>query len=275
MSAAAAPVRRVLPRVHSPQRGNERDIDIFLPASYPRSRRRYPVVYMQDGQNLVDRHRAFAGTWELDRAIATLASRGIEAIFVGVPNMGDARIREYTPFVDPRAGGGDGDAYLAYLERTVKPLVDRRFRTRPEREATGVFGSSLGGLISLYAFFRAPDTFGFTGAMSPSLWFASRGMISYVDNDGAPSGRIYLDTGTEEGPNTLRDTRQLAALLGRKGYEDDRLRFIEDVGGHHAEAYWARRLVPALEFLLRPLSERRRDGRRRPGRPGRPGRPAR
>jgi predicted alpha/beta superfamily hydrolase len=240
--------------VWSPQRDTHRDIDVFLPASYRNSRRRYPVVYLQDGQNLVDAHRAFAGTWDLQHAIITLAARGIEAIFVGVPNMGADRMREYSPFYDARHGGGDGDAYLAYLERTVKPLVDRRFRTRPGREATGVFGSSMGGLISLYAFFRAPDTFGYVGAMSPSLWFASRAILSYIENDGSPPGRIYLDAGTEEGPATLRDARHLARILERKGYEENTaLRFVEAVRGQHTEAHWARRLVPALEFLLRPV----------------------
>ncbi len=209
MTADRLPLRRVLPAVRSPQRGHERDIDVFLPPSYARSRRRYPVVYMQDGQNLADPERAFAGTWDLPRAMAELASRGREAIVVGIPNLGEERIREYTPFVDAKAGGGDGDAYLAFMERTLKPLVDRRFRTRPERETTGVFGSSLGGLISLYAFFRAPETFGFAGAMSPSLWFAGRAMLSYVERDGAPPGRLYVDAGTEEGGATVRDAREL------------------------------------------------------------------
>ena len=257
--------RRVLTAVRSPQRESLRDLDVFLPPSYGRTRRRYPVVYMQDGQNLADPARAFAGTWELERAIETLAGRGIEAIVVGIPNLGEARIREYTPFVDPKAGGGDGDAYLAYMERTIKPLVDRRFRTRPERAATGVFGSSLGGLISLYAFFRAPETFGFTGAMSPSLWFAGRAMLSYVERDGAPPGRIYLDTGTEEGTGTLRDARELVRILEGKGYPPEQLRFVEDHGGRHAESDWARRLVPALEFLLRPVCERRVTTRSRTG----------
>jgi hypothetical protein len=112
----------------------------------------------------------------------------------------------------------------------------------------------MGGLISLYAFFRAPDTFGYVGAMSPSLWFASRAILSYIENDGSPPGRIYLDAGTEEGPATLRDARHLARILERKGYEENTaLRFVEAVRGQHTEAHWARRLVPALEFLLRPV----------------------
>jgi predicted alpha/beta superfamily hydrolase len=252
------PIRRVLSNVWSPQRDTQRDLDIYLPASYRRVKRRYPVVYMQDGQNLADHHRAFAGTWSLEPAIAALAVRGVEAIFVGIPNMGAERIREYSPFFDVKHGGGDGDAYLAYLERTVKPLVDRRFRTRPEREATGIFGSSMGALISLYAYFRAPDTFGFVGAMSPSLWFANRAIISYIESDGAPPGRIYMDTGTEEGAGTVRDARQLADLLLRKGYTQRDLRFVEVAGGQHKEAHWGQRLVPALEFLLDPLKEVRK-----------------
>lgn len=257
------PSRRVLSQVWSPQRDTTRDIDVFLPPTYRTTRRRYPVVYMQDGQNLADPERAFGGnTWDLERAIATLAGRGLEAIFVGIPNLGEARIREYSPFHDVRHGGGDGDAYLAFLERTVKPLVDRRFRTRPDRDSTGVFGSSMGALIALYAFFRAPETFGFVGAMSPSVWFAGRAILPYVENDGTPPGRIYLDVGSEEGAGTLRDVRQLARILQRKGYADGAvLRYAEEAGGRHTESHWARRLVPALDFLLRPIAERRQRGR--------------
>ena len=249
---------RVLSRVRSLQRGTDRDIDVYLPPSYSSTRRRYPVVYMQDAQNLADPARAFAGTWELHRAIERLSSSGIEAIIIGVPHLGERRLHEYSPFHDPRHGGGDGDAYLAFLERTVKPLVDSRFRTRPERDATAILGSSMGALISLYAFFRAPETFGLIGAMSPALWFAGRALLDYIETDGAPPGRIYLDVGTDEGAGTLRDARQLAAMLRRKGYRDgETLCFAEDPDGRHEEAHWGRRLVPALEFLLSPFAFRR------------------
>jgi predicted alpha/beta superfamily hydrolase len=247
--------RRVLPHVWSPQLRNERDIDVYLPPSYPRTRRRYPVIYMQDGQNLADPHRAFAGTWNLEPTVAELSTRGIEAILVGVPNMGKDRLKEYSPFRDARLGGGSGNAYLAFLTETVKPRVDRRFRTRAERSATGMFGSSMGALISLYAFFRASETFGLVGAMSPSVWFAGRALLTTVASDGAPPGRVYLDVGTEEGAGTLRDVRLLAQLLRRKGYRDgESLLFVEAPGGRHEEAHWGGRLIGALEFLLRPLA---------------------
>ena len=258
--ASSLCTRRVLARVWSPQLENERDIDIFLPPSYARSRRRYPVIYMQDGQNLADPERAFAGTWELPRTLCHLASRSLETIVVGIPNSGAERLREYSPFADPRHGGGGGDAYLAFVERTLKPLVDRRLRTRPEREATGIFGSSMGGLISLYAFFRAPETFGFVGAMSPSLWFGNRAVLDYIERDGRPDGRLYLDVGTEEGAGTLRDAHQLVDILERKGYaRGESLAFSAVDGGRHEEAHWAERLAPALEFLLEgvPTAKRR------------------
>ena len=251
--------RRVLPGIWSPQLDNARDIDVYLPPSYARTRRRYPVVYVQDGQNLSDPERAFAGTWSVPDVIRALASRGVEAVLVGVPNMGERRLYEYSPFYDQTHGGGGGDAYVAFVERTLKPLIDKRFRTRPEREATGILGSSMGGLVSLYAFFRAPETFGFAGAMSPALWFAERAILRYVERDGAPTGRIYLDVGTEEGAGTLRDAQQLARILERKGYRPgESLVFTEEPGGRHEEAHWGRRLGPALEFLLAPARPARR-----------------
>ena len=258
-SASASGTRRVLARVWSPQLQNERDIDIFLPPSYARTRRRYPVVYMQDGQNLADPERAFAGTWGLARALDELAARGVETIVVGVPNSGGGRLREYSPFPDHRHGGGGGDAYLAFIERTLKPLIDRRVRTRPERAATGIFGSSMGGLISLYSFFRAPETFGFAGAMSPSLWFGSRAILDYIEKDGRPDGRLYVDVGTEEGTGTVHDVNRLGAVLERKGYVPGESMVVTAVeGGRHEEAHWAERLVPALQFLLESVPPSRR-----------------
>jgi predicted alpha/beta superfamily hydrolase len=249
----------MLARVWSPQLENTRDIDIFLPPSYARTRRRYPVIYMQDGQNLADPERAFAGTWELTRALDSLAARGLETIVVGVPNSGAERLKEYSPFPDLRHGGGAGDAYLAFVERTLKPLVDRRVRTRSEREATGIFGSSMGGLISLYSFFRAPETFGFVGAMSPSLWFGGGAIIDYIRRDGTPPGRNYVDARTEERAATQQNAAELAQVLESKGYvAGESMQFTTVEGGRHEEAHWAERLVPALEFLLSGVPAPRR-----------------
>ena len=102
-------------RLHSPQLGNERDILVYVPPSYAASDANYPVLYMHDGQNLFDPRTSFAGEWGVDGAI--VAREGLAAIVVGIPNIGDHRLREYSPFPDARLGGGDGDDYLDFLTR--------------------------------------------------------------------------------------------------------------------------------------------------------------
>src|SRR5690606_34357272 len=174
---AVGNVRR-LAAVRSPELGNERDVFVYLPPSYATSGRHYPVLYMQDGQNLFDDDLSFAGAWHVDETMEALAAEGIEAIVVGVSNIAEARLDEYSPFVDPRQGGGRGDEYLAFLTATLKPLIDAQFRTRREAEWTAIAGSSMGGLISLYALLHRPDVFGAAAAMSPSLWFASEAMLA-------------------------------------------------------------------------------------------------
>jgi predicted alpha/beta superfamily hydrolase len=242
-----------IPAVHSPQLGNERDILVYTPGSYARGIARYPVIYMHDGQNLFDAATSFAGDWGLRAALARASRRGIETIVVAIPNMGPARIDEYTPFADPKAGGGQGDRYLEYLIDTVKPLVDGRFRTLPDREHTGIAGSSLGGLISLYALFRYPEVFGFAAALSPSLWFARGAILEFIAQAPTvgPRARIYLDVGLREGANHVALARRLRDMLLAKGYGPERdLLFVEDRDGRHHESAWGRRFRKALPFLL-------------------------
>lgn len=241
----------VIPQVHSPELGNSRDILVYLPSSYEKTDRPYPVLYMQDGQNLFDPSTSFAGEWGVDTAIAKAPRRGRKVIVVGIPNAGMDRIREYSPFVDARNGGGLGDVYLDFVLSTVKPLIDARYRTLPEAASTGIGGSSLGGLISLYAFFRRPQRFGFAGVMSPALWFAGRAIFRHVEDAPYVDGRVYLDVGTREGERTLDDARAMRDLLLAKGYRRGKtLMWVEDRAGMHNEASWGRRLRTALPFLV-------------------------
>jgi predicted alpha/beta superfamily hydrolase len=265
-------IKRILKNVWSPQLRNRRDVDVYLPSSYA-SGVRYPVVYLKDGQNLSDPSTAFAGTWGLDATIDRLAWRGLDAIYVGVHNAGRDRLAEYSPFPDPRHGGGEADRYLAFVVETLKPRIDRMFNTRRDRESTAILGSSMGGLVSLYAYFRYPSVFGRAGVMSPSLWFGQGAIVDFIRAARVPRGRVYLDVGTGEGAGTVRDVRRLGRLLVRKGFRRRRrpvaqafrpasasgdrrsstsssLRYIEDAGARHTEAAWAWRLEGALEFLL-------------------------
>ncbi len=257
---------QVWPGLESPQLGNSRDLLVYLPPSYwQRQARRYPVLYMHDGQNLFDELTSFAGEWRVDETMEALAREGIEAIVVGVPNSGTTRIDEYTPYRDGRHGGGKGDAYLRFLLETVKPLVDRSFRTDTSRAATGLMGSSLGGLISLYGFFFLPEQFGFVGAMSPALWFARGRLLREIGRRPPILGRIYLDTGTAEGAEPAKMEAWHRTLLSRsstlagelyellvaKGYRPGHdISYVEEQDAAHNESFWAARLPGAMRFLL-------------------------
>ena len=242
---------RVLPAVASPELGNSRDIQVYLPPSYRESGRHYPVIYMHDGQNLFDPTTSFAGEWRVDDTLERLGPEGVEAIVVAVPNMGEQRIAEYSPFHDARKGGGRGDAYVDFLVRTLKPEIDRRFRTRHEPSHTGIMGSSMGGLISLYAFLREPAVFGFAGVMSPSLWFARGAIFEFVAQRHGWTGRVYLDVGTGEGRPTVKSARVMARLLRRTASRPRlSVMYVEGRGAVHHESAWADRFERAVRFLL-------------------------
>lgn len=251
---------RVSHAMHSPQLNNTRDVLIYLPTSYWTSSKRYPVIYMHDGQNLFDAHTSYAGEWGVDETMEALARDDIEAIVVGLPNLGSARISEYNPYPSPRFRNANGDSYIHFISDTLKPIVDRDYRTKPEAESTGVFGSSMGGLISLYAWLAYPRVFGLCGAMSPSLWIARSAIFDHVKHAPFNEGRLYLDIGTRELPrqfnryaNTVTDSvSMLRDQLKERGYNASRLKFVKDRGGEHNEASWARRLPAALRFLLQP-----------------------
>ena len=223
--------------------------------------RRFPVLYFHDGQNVFDERTSFVGEWHVDETLEQLAGEGFEAIAVAVPNDGDARMDEYNPWRErnpwnPARGemGGKGDAYLEWLVGTVKPLIDRSFPTRSEREATGVVGSSMGGLISLYALVAYPAVFGLAGVMSPSLRWNDYGMIRLVEEAPLPPSRIHLDMGGREWRGMLRDARRLREALVMRGWREGHdLHYVEERHAAHRESAWARRLPDALRFLLGPL----------------------
>ena len=252
-------------KVLSPQLRTRRDLLVYLPPSYEGSKRRYPVLYMHDGQNLFDRATSYAGEWQVDETMESLSGEGIEAIVVGVPNMGAQRMVEYNPYDDPHEGPGRGEAYGEFLVETVKPLIDADFRTLAGREHTAVLGSSMGGLISLYAFFRWPETFGLVGAFSPAFG-AARAIFAFIEAAPLVPGRIYMDVGSREGAGLEENAhlvgafsriyraqvRRMHELLQQKGYRPDvDLLYVEERGAFHHESAWSRRLPAALRFLLR------------------------
>jgi predicted alpha/beta superfamily hydrolase len=239
---------------------NQRLITVYLPAGYDeRDDRRYPVLYMQDGQNLFDPHRAYVpgNHWYLKEAAdAAIGERtAAPMIIVGIDHAGPGRMDEYTPVLDKRhKGGGRAADYARFLIEELKPAVDARYRTLPDAENTGVGGSSLGGLVSLYLTLKHPEVFRRAAVMSPSVWWSERAILGDMDAyDGKPP-RMWLDIGGREGVEALQDARTLRDRIAAKGWGEETFRFFEDRRGDHSERAWARRVRQALEFLFPPVS---------------------
>src|SRR5204863_22229 len=139
------------------------------------------VLYMHDGQNIFDAFGSYSGEWQVDETMEGLSAEGIEAIVVGIANSGGGRAVDYSAHNHSLYGGGGADAYVDFLAQNVKPLIDKSFRTLPDRIHTGVMGSSLGGSISLYALLTQPDIFGFAGVMSPAFWWSEGTIFPFVE----------------------------------------------------------------------------------------------
>ena len=170
---------------------------LYLPASYNTGHKRYPVIYLQDGQNLFDPATAFGGkTWRAGEAMTLLAAAGMDAIVVAPYHMEAQRIEEYNPFAHWRRGRGA--AYVEFVAETLKPIIDHDWRTVPDAGGTVIGGSSMGGLISLYAYCVRRDVFGGAMVMSPSLWVANGAIYGVVREQLVPGGRLYVDNGTRE-----------------------------------------------------------------------------
>ena len=235
------------------------DFIVYLPPMYDaQPDRRFPVLFMQDGQNLFDPETSFikGNYWRMGETADELFVRGeIEPlIIVGIYNTGVHRIDEYTPFEDKRLGGGRADAYGQMLVEELKPLVQHAYRTLPGTENCGMGGSSLGGLVSLYLGLRYTWIFGKLAVMSPSVWWHSRAILKTVAQiQRKPDLRIWLDVGTREGRRALPDVRALKRDLVNKGWKRGKdLAYTEAKDGEHSEWAWAQRVAPMLKFLFPP-----------------------
>jgi predicted alpha/beta superfamily hydrolase len=243
-----------------------RDILVYLPPTLAAGRagnRRYPTLYFHDGQNVFDKHTSYSGEWAADEALEALAQEGTEAIAVAIPNSGEGRMDEYNPWPsrekfwrDGKKVGGRGDAYLDWVVAAVKPLIDRSFPTSHERMDTGIIGSSMGGLISMYALLSHGDTFGLAGVLSPSISWNRYAIVRQIEERGVPRSRVHLDMGGREWRGGLADSRRLRDALIGAGLEPGRdLHYVEERYAAHSEPAWARRLPDALRFLLRGAAE--------------------
>jgi predicted alpha/beta superfamily hydrolase len=236
---------------------NQRDLIVYLPPGYDHQpHRHYPVLYLHDGQNLFDGATSFIPG--MDWHVGQTADRYIHAgrvepvIIVGIYNAGKQRLGEYTPTRMPRLGGGRANRYAKFLLDEVRPFLKRRYRVKEEPENTGIGGSSLGGLVSLYLGLKQPQIFGKIAALSPSVWWNERVILRFAATVPVqPLPQIWLDIGTREGPRIVDDVERFRDVLVGKGWQPERnLHYQRVEGAEHNEAAWAQRVGPFLQFLF-------------------------
>jgi enterochelin esterase-like enzyme len=238
---------------------DSRDLIVYLPPGYDdEPERSYPVLYMQDGQNLFDGRTSFIRdrTWEMREQTDEVIEAGeVEPlIVVGIYNTGERRLAEYTHERDWQRGGGEAHRYGLLLIEELMPWIASQYRVRTDRESTGLGGSSLGGLVTLYLGLRHAHYFGKLAVLSPSVWWNHKSILGYL-NERAPQiwerPKMYLDVGEREGQRTLRDAEMLARRLKANGWVPGKsLHFERVYDGTHDEASWARRVKPMLRFLF-------------------------
>jgi predicted alpha/beta superfamily hydrolase len=253
---AAPNVRILADSFRLPQLGGRRRrIWLYLPPGYATSQRRYPVLYLHDGQNVFDEATAYAGEWAVDETLNKLADSGQDptgCVVVAIDNGGERRLDEYSPWVNERLKkGGEGSQYVEFLVRTLKPYIDQHYRTRPEAAHTAIVGSSMGGLISLYAGVKYPAVFGRVGVFSPAFWFAKDSVLAFVRRQSAPSkSRFYFVAGPAEGPTMVPHMAEVRDALLARGVSPGHIAFKTPADGQHAEWFWRREFGPAYQWLL-------------------------
>lgn len=230
----------------------DRRVTLYLPHGYDTSQKRYPVAYMWDGQNLFGDHGSFMGGWHLHQALDMRATRGKVVPVVVAIHHGAQRDQELVPWPVLEGGAAKADLLLDWLTETLMPMVEEEVRVMKGRAHAMVGGSSLGGLLAMYAFFRHNDRFSKVLSMSPSLWVAEGKIFEYVAKarcSGDP--RIYLDCGAKEANGiVIQHAEWMVQLLERKGFWKDRhMLWRADPRGDHNERAWRRRLPRALHYL--------------------------
>lgn len=234
-----------------PQLIRTRRIAALLPHDYYETDKRYPVLYLQDGQNLFEDYAPY-GSWGVDKRLAMLSEMGMgDVIIVAIDHAEAQRVGEFLPSFKTKLGRGDGKKYVRFLADTLKHYIDDHFRTLPGPEHTGIGGSSLGGLISIYAGMMYPEVYDKLMIFSPSLWVTPDLPYELVDLTNEFNGRIYLYGGEAESATMVPNLQRFKEALSRQeGAEDVRFRLEIDPDGQHNEARWGQEFPKAIEWLF-------------------------
>ncbi len=239
---------------YMPQLNRTRRIWVYLPTNYTaNTTQRYPVIYLQDGQNLFDNYTAFAGEWAVDETLARLETLGdAGVIVVGIDNGGSNRLLEYLPFVEPNYGNGQGNQYMDFIINTLKPNIDSNFRTLSNRQHTALGGSSLGGLIAFYGGIKHQDIFSKLFIFSPSFWISNK-IYDHVQNTPKTQPMsIYLLAGGQESASLYSQINRMETTLLNAGFNQNEIKKVFKNDGQHAEWFWKREFKDAYNWLFSP-----------------------
>lgn len=254
---ASARVKRLEDSLLIPGLERYRKVWIYLPPTYTKGNKRYPVLYMHDGQNLFDEYYAYAGEWGVDESLDSLYKKeGFELIVVGIDNGSEKRMTEYTPWKNERIGEPEGEAFMNFVVNAVKPMIDKSYRTLPDVKNTGIMGSSMGGLISHYALFQYPQVFSKAGIFSPSYW-VSEDAYKFITKDKiVKDQKIYLTLGEREHRVMTNDMVKMYNHLLETGFPEENLSFGVIREGRHQEAFWRKEFPTAVLWLYAQKQEK-------------------
>jgi alpha-glucosidase len=251
-ASTALPGVRILPDlVEIPGLNRKRQIRLYLPPNYATSGKRYPVLYMHDGQNLFDNATSFVGEWKVDETLDALSKEGkLELIVVGIDNGGDKRMTELNAWDNTRFGAGEGRQYTDFIVGTLKPMIDATYRTLPDRAHTAIMGSSMGGLASHYAIAQYPQVFGKAGVFSPAYWTATPSFGFMAQHPLPKDARLYLLMGELEGESMVPDVQHMAQVVQASGHPAANTVLKIVPGQKHNEGFWSGELREALLWMF-------------------------
>jgi len=233
---ASANVHIISEKFDMPQLNRQRRVWIYLPPGYALSRKKYPVIYMHDGQNLFDEFTSGYGEWGVDEIMDKMPAAE-QSIIVGIDHGGDYRITEYDPY-DSKYGKGRGSDYIDFLAKTLKPYIDKNYRTKKDAQHTTIAGSSMGGLISMYAVLKYPDVFGNGGIFSPAFWIAPP-IFQYAQQQQlSAKSRFYFVCGDSEDDTMVADMKKMADIIQAKGISRQNIPTVIIKGAKHNEKQW-------------------------------------
>ena len=236
-----------------PQLHRKRKISVYLPPNYKTSKEHYPVLYIQDGQNVFDVKTSYSGEWEVDETLNDIYSKtGFGLIVVAIDHGGEKRLNEYSPWNNKKYGKGEGEVFIDFLVNTLKPEIDKAFRTKKGSENTAIMGSSLGGLISHYAAFRHPEVFGKAGIFSPSFWYTNDSFnFTRSQLNNIPDLKVYYVAGEKEGADMVENLNKMTALLIENDFPENHIYKKIVPSGTHSETFWKSEFNDAITWLFK------------------------